>query len=173
MSLLQSFSFRILAVSLVVLLLSAACSDNLVDLFYPELDIQTSGVADVLIIGGSHAGLSAALTLARQQIDFIIFDSNEPRNKWKTPTHIVPTWEGRSPDDIRDASRKELRRTGLARFVQTRVETIKPLEGNQTLFEVGDVEGRTWRGRKLLLAMGVEFAFPDIKGYEVNFPDQM
>ncbi|KAH8890009.1 FAD/NAD(P)-binding domain-containing protein [Thozetella sp. PMI_491] len=129
----------------------------------PVLDTQASGLADVLILGGSHAGLSAALTLARQQIDSIVFDSNEPRNKWRTPIHIVSTWDGRSPDGVRKASRRELKRTGLARFVQTRIETIKTLEGNQTLFEVGDAQGRTWRGRKLLVATGVEFTYPPIK----------
>ncbi|KAF3058466.1 hypothetical protein GL218_05718 [Daldinia childiae] len=170
-----SYSIRILVLSLITLILSYVLRDNINELFYPQLTvtIKNDSVADVLIIGGSHAGLSAALTLARHQIDVLIFDSNAPRNKWKTPTHVLPTWENQSPDELRRVSRKELSKTGLARFVNAQITTIKKPGLNRTFFEVGDAYGKSWRGRKLLLAMGVEFVFPEIKGYEENFPDRI
>lgn len=165
---------RLLVVSLGVLLVSFALSDHLAEfLLFSQPVIGDGATADVLIIGGSHAGLSAALTLARHQIDSLVLDSGAPRNRWETPVHTLPTWENRKPDDVRKASRKELTRTGFSRVVNAEVSNVRAPEPNEAYFEVSDSEGRAWRGRKLLLAMGVEFAFPDINGYEEVFPDLM
>ncbi|KAI0508616.1 hypothetical protein F5B22DRAFT_620496, partial [Xylaria bambusicola] len=57
-----------------------------------QLDASGSSNADVLIIGGSHAGLSAALTLYRALYTSIIFDTQEPCNDRCTPTRLTPTW---------------------------------------------------------------------------------
>lgn len=167
---------RVFAISVAVLLLSFTFElpERLSDLCFAQQPVSGHGSdASVLIIGGSHAGLSAALTLARHQIDSLILDAEKPRNKWKTPTHTLPTWEDRSPDEVRRASRKELRKSGFARFVHTQVTTVRRPGADQSFFEVDDLHGRTWRGRKLLLAIGVDFVFPDIEGYEDNFPDRM
>lgn len=167
---------RVFAISVAVLLLSLTFDlpQRLSDLYSAQQLVPGNGLnASVLIIGGSHAGLSAALTLARHQIDSLILDEDKPRNKWNTPTHTLPTWEDHSPDEVRQASRKELRKSGFARFVDTRVTMVRRPGAEQSFFEVEDLQGRTWRGRKLLLATGVDFVFPDIEGYEENFPDRM
>lgn len=170
------FPVRVFAISVAVLLLSLTLElpERLKDLYLAQQTVpESDSDASVLIIGGSHAGLSAALTLARHQIDSLIFDGNKPRNKWKTPTHTLPTWEDRGPDEIRRASRKELRKSGFAQFVQTQITTVRKPGAEQSFFEVEDFKGQTWRGRKLLLATGVDFVFPDIEGYKDNFPDRM
>ncbi|KAH8773847.1 hypothetical protein F5883DRAFT_413737 [Diaporthe sp. PMI_573] len=172
----MSSPVRVLALSVAVLALSLIFElpERLSDIYSAEQPVPGNGSdASVLIIGGSHAGLSAALTLARHQIDSLILDADNPRNKWKTPTHTLPTWEDRSPDEARRASRKELRRSGFARFVHTQVTTVRKPGADQSFFEADDLQGRTWRGRKLLLATGVDFVFPDIEGYEDNFPDRI
>lgn len=176
MSFRMSPPVRVFAISVAVLLLSITFElpQRLSDLCSAQQVVPGNGLnASVLIIGGSHAGLSAALTLARHQIDSLILDGDNPRNKWKTPTHTLPTWEDRSPDEVRRDSRRELRKSGFARFVHTQVTTIRRPEADQSFFEVEDLQGRIWRGRKLLLATGVDFVFPDIEGYEENFPDRM
>lgn len=171
-----SFRVRVFALSVAILLLSFLFErpERLPDLCFAQQPVSVHGSdANVLIIGGSHAGLSAALTLARHQIDSLILDAESPRNKWKTPTHTLPTWEDRSPDNVRRASRKELRKSGYAWFIKTNITTIRRPGADRSFFEVDDSYGRTWRGRKLLLATGVDFVFPDIEGYEDNFPDRM
>ncbi|RWA08684.1 hypothetical protein EKO27_g6428 [Xylaria grammica] len=153
MSSLIAHSIRVVGLSVVTVLLAYILRDEIYQriTFDSYVESNIDSTAEVLIIGGSHAGLSAALTLARHQIDVLILDSNAPRNKWKTPTHVVPTWENRDPDDLRRASREELRKTGFARFADTHVSTIKKPEANER----------------------VEFVFPFIEGYEENFPDHI
>ena len=126
---------------------------------------------DVLIIGGGAAGLSAASTLYRQQHDVRIFDYGKPRNEWNTPTRILPGWEGKTPSNFLKASRKELERTGMVDFSHAEVETIEKKENG--LFHVTTSDGEVSIGRKILLSMGVKFAFPDIPGYLDNFPERM
>lgn len=173
MHLSSQYAAGFFTLSVVALLVSYASLDSFATLFYPQLPIKNASEADVLIIGGSHAGLSAALTLARHQIDVLILDANAPRNGWKTPTHTLPTWEHQSPDRLREASRKELEKTGLVRFVAAQITTFLPPAMRDGLFEVQDAQGRKWKGKKLLSATGVEFAFPSIPGYGANFPDRM
>ena len=124
-------------------------------------------ISDVLILGGSHAGLSAALTLYRALHTCIIFDTHQPRNKWDTPVHIMPTWDNESAEEKRNASRAELQKCGLVHFIDFGVETVsQTLDG---LFHVTDSQGEKWLGRKLLLAVGSSDIFPHMDGYEKNF----
>ncbi|KAI0542848.1 hypothetical protein GGR58DRAFT_83 [Xylaria digitata] len=175
MSSIFTYSARIAGLSIFAALLAYSLRDAVLRLvsFDSHVALNTVSTAEVLIVGNSHAGLSAALTLARHQIDVLILDSNAPRNKWKTPTHVVPTWENRNPDDLRRASREELRKTGFVSFADAHVTTIKKPETNESLFVASDSYGGMWSGRKLLIATGVEFVFPSIEGYEENFPDRI
>ncbi|GAW26028.1 putative thioredoxin reductase -like protein [Rosellinia necatrix] len=171
------YPFRLVGISVLALLLAYALKGDEFRSFFvnPHNPYESSpgSSAEVLIIGGSHAGLSAALALVRPQIDVLILDSSAPRNKWKTSTHVVPTWEGRNPDDLRRASQKELQKTGFASFDDTHITTIEKPGVNESMFTARDSHGGEWSGRKLLIAAGVEFVFPLIKGYEENFPDRM
>ncbi|KAK5636792.1 hypothetical protein RRF57_012504 [Xylaria bambusicola] len=119
--------------------------------------------ADALIIGGSHAGLSAALTLYRSVHTTVIFDNNMPRNSYATAVRHTSTWEGRTPAEMREASRKELVSTGLTTFVDATAESV--LRTSEGLFEVTDNTGSRWQGRTLLLATGSTDIFPDLEGY--------
>lgn len=122
-----------------------------------------SEIPDVIIIGGSHTGLSAALTLYRATHTSLIFDAGAPRNAVSEHVHMTPTWDHKSPNALREAARKELLDTGLVRFVPRRVVTAaKQPDG---LFEVVDSEGEHWKGKKLLLAFGVREIFPAVEGF--------
>ncbi|OCL14892.1 FAD/NAD(P)-binding domain-containing protein [Glonium stellatum] len=132
---------------------------------------NSSSTADVLVIGAGPAGLSAALTLYRHQHDIVIFDHGTPRNIWDTPTHVFPSWEGKSVRGFCEESKKELWKTGFVKFVEREVRTLE--QKNDELFFVGLSDGTKWAGRKLLLAMGVQFVLPDIPGYAENFPTRI
>ncbi|KAL1856873.1 hypothetical protein Daus18300_010636 [Diaporthe australafricana] len=119
---------------------------------------------DALIIGGSHAGLSAALTLYRALHTVVIFDGKKPRNRYATAVRHTSTWEGKLPEEMREASRRELLGTGLATFVDAEAREV--LKTDDGAFEVTDDEGRKWPGRELLLATGSTDLFPGLEGYE-------
>ena len=132
---------------------------------------STQDISDVLIIGGSHAGLAAALTLSRALHTTTVFDSGAPRNSESTPIRLTPSWEGADPKAFRAAAREELLKYGLVRFVEYTVESVRRTESG--LFEVGDKDKRQWLGRKLLLATGVQNVYPSVEGYEDNWTKSM
>jgi len=70
---------------------------------------------DVIILGGSHAGLSTVATLCRHQTSIIIFDNQRPRNAWHTPMRAITGWEGGDLEDLLQKSPKEITITGLGK----------------------------------------------------------
>ncbi|ORY14661.1 thioredoxin reductase [Clohesyomyces aquaticus] len=131
----------------------------------------TTPIPDVLIIGGSHAGLSAALTLYRALHTSIIFDSHRPRNNYSTPVRLTATWEHEEPEKFKQASRKELEDAGYTTFVDTEITTVRKTD--EGLFEVVSREGEKWVGRKLLFAIGSRDIFPQIPGYEALYTQRI
>lgn len=127
----------------------------------------SSKLYDVIIIGGSYAGLSAALTLYRAVHTCLIFDSGTPRNALATRTHLTSGWENESPHKSRETSRKELESSGLVEFTSQLVQTArKKADGT---FEVVDSSGASWSARKILLAIGVHENYLGIEGYAENY----
>ena len=130
-----------------------------------------SSFNDALIVGGGHAGLSAALTLYRALHTSVIFDAHRPRNWQSSPVRLTPTWENQDPEKFREAARAELRESGLCRFVDTGVDRVEKLDNG--IFQAVDTSGEIWLGRKLLFATGMEDVFPALDGYEENYPTRM
>ena len=127
---------------------------------------ETPPLVDVLIIGGSYAGLSTAYTLYRALHTCVIFDSHKPRNSYRTPIWLTPQWEGQDPEKVREEQRTQLAKSGLVKFVDLEVTEVEKM--GESLFKVACGEGEEreeWLGRRLLLAMGAVDIFPDVKGY--------
>jgi thioredoxin reductase len=68
--------------------------------------------ADVLVIGGSAAGLAAALQLGRQRRSAIVVDGGEPRNAPAAHMHGYLGHEGLPPADLLTIGREEVRGYG-------------------------------------------------------------
>lgn len=119
---------------------------------------------DVLIIGGGPAGLATALALCRARHTCVVFDSGTYRNSLCQYMHSVPTWDHADPALYRDAARKELtQRYTTVQLVDRRVLSV--VKTDQGDFLATDEVGKTWTGRKLVLATGVKDAYPDLPGY--------
>ncbi|MER2491198.1 FAD-dependent oxidoreductase [Catenovulum sediminis] len=56
---------------------------------------------DVLIIGGSFAGLSAAMQLVRGQRKVTVIDAGKPRNRFAKHSHGFFGLDGQSPSAIK------------------------------------------------------------------------
>lgn len=69
--------------------------------------------ADVAIVGGSMAGLTAALVLARARRRVVVIDAGEPINQGVAHSQGYPTRDGTPPGEILDLLRAEVRGYGV------------------------------------------------------------
>ncbi len=115
---------------------------------------------DVAIIGGSNAGLSAALTLGRARRSIALIDDSTPRNAPASHAHNVYTRDGTPPDELRRIGREQLLPYGV-QFLNTRVITV---EGAKSAFQLSLADGEPLTASRLLLATGVSDDLPDIPG---------
>src|SRR5690606_39484537 len=67
---------------------------------------------DVAVIGGSAAGLAAALQLGRQRRSAIVIDAGEPRNAPAAHMHGYLGHEGVAPSALTALGREEVRSYG-------------------------------------------------------------
>ena len=67
---------------------------------------------DVAVVGGSAAGLAAALQLGRQRLGVVVIDDGRPRNEAAGHMHGYLGHEGAAPADLIAIARDEVRRYG-------------------------------------------------------------
>ncbi|MCJ1352289.1 MAG: hypothetical protein MMC33_002273 [Icmadophila ericetorum] len=122
-------------------------------------------IVDVLIIGAGPAGLSAALTLARQRHTAVIFDSGSYRCDPAREFNIIPTWEHKTPQEYLASARKE-----VLKYETVQLKAVEVLgltrDEEQGVFEARDIGGTIYKGKKVIIASGVQNIYPDIAGYE-------
>lgn len=116
---------------------------------------------DAVIVGGSYAGLSAALMLARARRRILVADAGTPRNHAARHAHGVLAQDGRPGQEILAAARAQL---AAYPSVSWLAQEITAASGSDGDFRLQAADGSTLHSRKLLLASGVSDALPDIPG---------
>jgi len=117
---------------------------------------------DVIIIGGSYSGMSAAMALGRTLRNVLIIDSGKPCNRFTPHSHNFITHDGAVPGDISAKAKEQVLAYPTVEFVtDTAKDALKTDEG----FEVVTVSGTAYTSKKLLVATGVIDIMPDIKGF--------
>jgi len=116
---------------------------------------------DVAIIGGSFAGLSAALQLARARRTVTVLDTGEPRNRFASESHGFLTRDGATPATMLDEARRQLAAYPTARFVAAKAQRVT---GANDAFSIACDDGDTLSARRIVLAHGVVDSLPDIPG---------
>ncbi len=115
---------------------------------------------DVAVIGGSNAGLSAALTLGRSRRNVALIDDSTPRNAPAGHAHNIYTRDGTPPGELRRIGREQLRPYGV-HFLNTRVTEAG---GSKGRFQLSLADGKPLSAARVLLATGVSDDLPDIPG---------
>ena len=127
---------------------------------------MNNDIYDVIIIGGSYAGLSAAMQLARARRRVLIIDEGLRRNRFASHSHGFVTQDGVDPAVIAATARQQVLNYPTVRCVSGRADSARRIEnaGSADLaFEVA-VAGIVHLSRRLLLATGVKDVLPEIKG---------
>lgn len=116
---------------------------------------------DVAVVGGSAAGLAAALQLGRQRRSVIVVDSGEPRNAPAAHMHGYLGYEGSSPSKLLATGREEVRSYGGEVLAGRVTQVVRTDDGR---FRVELVGGHTIVARRVLAATGLVDQLPDIDG---------
>lgn len=117
---------------------------------------------DVLIIGGSFAGLAAALQLGRARRKVTVLDTGLPRNRFAGHSHGLLGHDHKPPLDILAQARQQLGRYATVKLVNARADSIS---GSIDDFFVRTQDGESLHARRLILSYGVADQMPDIPGF--------
>ena len=117
---------------------------------------------DVIIVGGSVAGLSAALALGRSLRRVLVIDSGKPCNRQTPHAHNFLTRDGETPAQLTTIAREQV---AAYPSVTIRTDRVASLTKNRRGFAVATDQRLHYQARKVLLATGVEDLMPPIEGF--------
>lgn len=118
---------------------------------------------EVIIIGGSYSGLSAAMSLGRSLRQVLVIDSGLPCNRQTPHSHNFITHDGETPAAISAKARLQVGSYKTVQFYEgLAIEAVKKQNG----FEIKTESGKLFTSKKLLFATGVKDLLPQIKGFE-------
>ncbi|MDV6014283.1 NAD(P)/FAD-dependent oxidoreductase [Haloechinothrix sp. LS1_15] len=123
-------------------------------------DADGRDLADVAIVGGGAAGLSAALVLARARRRVLVVDSGAPRNAVATHVHGFLSREGTPPTELLATGRAEVAGYGGEIVAASVRDAVRTGEG----FAVRLLDDRTLLARRILLASGLTDELPEVPG---------
>lgn len=128
--------------------------------------IQTAKY-DVVIIGGSYAGLAAAMALGRALRRVLVIDNGLPANRQTPYSHNFLTNDGKTPGQITAIARQQVAQYTTVVFKQATATaaTQKP----DGLFCITTGDGKNYTSNKVVLATGITDIMPDIPGFSESW----
>lgn len=125
---------------------------------------------DMIIIGGSYAGLSAGLPLARARRRVLVIDAGLRRNRFAAASHGFLTQDGAPPDEIAAEGRAQLMNYDTVDWLHAEVTRV---ERDEQGFRLTDARGNDHRARLLILANGIVDELPAIPGLAERWGKQV
>lgn len=117
---------------------------------------------DAIIIGGSYAGLSAAMALGRSLRHVLILDAGNPCNKQTPHSHNFITQDGVKPHQISELAKEQVLTYDTVKFIgDEAVSGHKSTSG----FVIKTKSEMEFSSRKLIFATGIQDIMPDISGF--------
>jgi thioredoxin reductase len=116
---------------------------------------------DAIVIGGSYAGLSAAMQLARARRRVLVIDAGLRRNRFAQKSHGFLGQDGRDAGDIASDGKAQLLAYNNVSWVAGSASDAGALDKG---FVVTIGAGDKFYGKRLVLATGVIDELPSIEG---------
>lgn len=116
---------------------------------------------EVIIIGGSYAGLQAGMTLGRALRKVLIIDSGKPCNAQTPHSHNFLTQDGQTPAAIAQVALEQLKAYTTVQLLHGKAAQANKTD---TGFSITTEAGEKFNTRKLILTTGVKDLMPDIPG---------
>ncbi len=127
-----------------------------------QTSMNAAETFDVIIIGGSYAGLSAALALGRSLRSTLVIDGGKPCNRQTPHSQNFLTQDGAAPAEIAALAREQVERYPSVRFTEDlAVKGARTDSG----FEILTESGAGYLGKKLIFANGITDLLPEIPGF--------
>ncbi|OLY94307.1 Thioredoxin reductase [Cnuella takakiae] len=124
--------------------------------------MQTGKQYDVIIIGGSYAGLSAAMALGRSLKKVLIIDSGKPCNRQTPHSHNFITQDGEKPAVIAGKAKEQVLKYSTVSYIP---DLALSGEKGENGFTITTQSGENFEARKLIFATGIKDTLPDIPGF--------
>lgn len=117
---------------------------------------------EVIIVGGSYAGLSAALALGRSLREVLIIDSSLPCNRQTPHSHNFITQDGVPPAEIAAIAKEQVLQYKSVDYITDLAVTSKKSQGG---FEVKTESDKIFWAKKVIFATGLKDEIPPISGF--------
>lgn len=117
---------------------------------------------EVIIVGGSYSGLSAAMSLGRSLRQVLVIDSGLPCNRQTPHSHNFITHDGEKPAVISAKAKLQVDLYDSVQFYNGLVINAVKTENG---FEIKTESGQTFTCRKILFATGIKDLLPEISGF--------
>ena len=124
---------------------------------------------DVIIIGGSYAGLAAALQLARARRHVLILDAGQRRNRFARHSHGFLGQDGQPPEAIAAKGRSEVLAYPTVTWREALATEARSVSDGFVVRAGSDEH----RGKRLILATGVVDELPPIPGLAERWGKQI
>ncbi len=115
---------------------------------------------DVIVIGGSYAGIAAALQLGRARRKVLVLDAGQRRNRFAPHSHGFLGQDGQAPEAIAAKGRAEVLAYPTVTWREVAATEARAIPGGFTV----RAGGEELRARRLVLATGVVDDLPEVPG---------
>ncbi|MBB1283773.1 NAD(P)/FAD-dependent oxidoreductase [Flavisolibacter sp. BT320] len=117
---------------------------------------------DAIIIGGSYAGLSAAMALGRSLRTVLVIDSGSPCNRQTPHSHNFLTQDGETPAAIAAKAKEQVLQYKTVSFQNGTAVSGKKTDNG---FAIDVASGESYSAKKLVFATGIKDLLPPLKGF--------
>ncbi len=117
---------------------------------------------EVIIIGGSYAGLSTAMALGRSLRETLVIDAGKPCNRQTPHSHNFLTRDGSTPKELSEIAINQVAAYKSVHFYNG---LAIDAERSNKVFKVTTSKGDILSAKKLVLATGIKDIMPNIKGF--------